>query len=187
MQSAPQDTRRYQIRCKEQESSGCTTSRLSKIAHRAALVEEVVQGSNMRKEPCELVSAVLTPEDIPTLEAMMNDLLQVPIGEAVGRQVGSIWSHCLLHAFNADLYAAAFDRLLHLKLIELAKLGTADMATAKRHLPCASCVDRLCGELVRELRNSEPAPWRNPLRKLPQSIQQWAIAGSSQVGHELRR
>jgi len=80
--------------------------------------------------------------------------------------------HRLLHAFNADFYAAAFDRLLRLRLLELARPGTGD--TAKRHLPCTSCVDRLYVELVRELGNSEAAPWRNPLRGLPAAMQQWA-------------
>jgi hypothetical protein len=80
--------------------------------------------------------------------------------------------HCILHAFNADFYAAAFDRLLRLRLIELTRPGTADMA--KAHTPCVSSVDCLYAELVRELNNAEPAPWKNPLRALPQAIQQWA-------------
>jgi len=78
----------------------------------------------------------------------------------------------ILHSFNADFYAAAFDRLARLRLLETARPATAD--TAKRHWPCKSSVDRLFGELVRELGNKERAPWRNPLRGLPQSIQQWA-------------
>jgi hypothetical protein len=77
---------------------------------------------------------------------------------------------CMLHNFNVDFYAAAFDRLLDLKLLELAKPGTAD--TARRHLPCVSTVDRLYGQLMRELRGSQVG--RNPLRALPQNIQQWA-------------
>lgn len=78
----------------------------------------------------------------------------------------------LLHAFNADFYAAAFDRLLRLKLLELARATTPDIA--KRHLPCASCVDRIYGDFVRDLEKAEPGPMRNPLRGLPVSIQQWA-------------
>lgn len=78
----------------------------------------------------------------------------------------------LLHVFNADFYAAAFDRLTRLRLLELPRSGAAD--AAKCHLPCKSSVDRLYGELVRELGSLEAATWRNPLRSLPQSIQQWA-------------
>jgi len=80
--------------------------------------------------------------------------------------------HSLLHTFNDDLYSIAFDTLIRLKLVELARSGATDTATC--HLPCASSVDRLYGDLVRELDNAEPASWRNPLRRLPQSIQQWA-------------
>lgn len=78
----------------------------------------------------------------------------------------------LLYPFGVDIYSAAFERLVTLKLVELARSGPPD--TSKRHLPCASCVDRLMGNLVQELGSSEPASWRNPLRALPHSIQQWA-------------
>lgn len=77
----------------------------------------------------------------------------------------------LLYPFGLDLYSAAFERLVRLKLVEMARSGGD---TAKRHMPCSSCVDRLMSNLALELRNSEPAPWRNPLRALPQAIQQWA-------------
>lgn len=78
----------------------------------------------------------------------------------------------VLHNYNADLYAAAFDRLLRLKLIELAKSGSADVV--KRHVPCANSVHRLYSELIRELNGEHSRAVWNPLRGLPLSIQQWA-------------
>merc|ERR1711924_321853 len=78
----------------------------------------------------------------------------------------------VLHDFNADLYSAAFDRLLRLRLLELARSGNAD--TAKRHLPIANSVDRIYGEFVRELSGSKTGKVQNPLRALPLPIQQWA-------------
>jgi hypothetical protein len=77
----------------------------------------------------------------------------------------------ILHIFNSDFYTAAFDGLLRLGLLELAKSGVGDVA--KRHLPIANSVDRIYGELVRELNNAKPNN-ENPLRKLPSVIQQWA-------------
>lgn len=78
----------------------------------------------------------------------------------------------MLTKFNTDFWSAAFNRLLTQKLVELPKNAPAD--TAKRHLPCSSSVDRLYDSLIKELGRSEPAQWYNPLRQLPQSIQQWA-------------
>jgi len=78
----------------------------------------------------------------------------------------------ILHSFNADFYAAAFDRLLRLKLLELARAGPGDVS--ERHLLCLSCVDLIYKEFVQELGNSGAAEWKNPLRNLPMPIQQWA-------------
>lgn len=80
----------------------------------------------------------------------------------------------LLFEFNSDFYAVAFDGLVRLKLVQLEKTGTQD--TAKCHLPCASSVDRLYGDLVQELGEVKAAAWRNPLRELPQTIQRWAAS-----------
>lgn len=79
----------------------------------------------------------------------------------------------ILHAYNPDLYIDSFDRLLRMRLIELARPSTAD--AAKRHVPCASCVDRIYAELVCELSNTTATmAIRNPLRSLPLPVQQWA-------------
>jgi len=80
----------------------------------------------------------------------------------------------LLYSYNTDLYAAAFDRLLQLRLLDLPKSGIGD--TAKRHLTITNCMERIYGDLVQELGKAVPdsTSWPNPLRGLPQSIQQWA-------------
>jgi hypothetical protein len=78
----------------------------------------------------------------------------------------------ILNTYNTDLYAFAFEKLLRLRLVELARPSSTDVS--KRHVPCTSCVDRMYGEFVRELGATTPGLTRNPLRSLPLPVQQWA-------------
>jgi len=81
--------------------------------------------------------------------------------------------------FNQNLYAAGFDRLLSLRLVEIASgSGSADIA--RQHLPCRIAVETegVFGELVYELGRASSvtaASQRNPLRRLPSAMQQWAM------------
>jgi len=76
----------------------------------------------------------------------------------------------LVANFDQDRYCAAFERLQQMRLVKLA--GSAG-DTAKRYVQCHSLADRI-PELVQDLERSGMAqPW-NPLRALPQSVQQWA-------------
>jgi len=74
--------------------------------------------------------------------------------------------------FEQDRYCAAFDRLVQMRFVKLAGSGVGD--TAKRYLQCHSLVDRM-PDLVQDLeRSGAGAHLWNPLRALPQSVQQWA-------------
>jgi len=82
--------------------------------------------------------------------------------------------------FTADRYCAAFDRLRQLRLVELSGMGAGE--TPERYLPCQSLVNHIYGDLVVDLERSGAGagsssapllPW-NPLRALPQAVQQWA-------------
>lgn len=78
----------------------------------------------------------------------------------------------LVAAWSQDRYCAAFDRLLQSKLVEFCGQATGDVA--RRYLPCASLVDRAYSNFVQELERADGASPSNPLRSLPQPVQQWA-------------
>jgi hypothetical protein len=71
-------------------------------------------------------------------------------------------------AFVQDRYCAAFESLLRVRLLELG----AGSDSGKRYLPCHCPVDSIYTTLVRGL-ESPGSAW-NPLRALPQPVQQWA-------------
>jgi len=75
---------------------------------------------------------------------------------------------------SPDLYSAAFNHLLDLRLIELCNKGASE--TLKRHRQCRSLVDDVYASLVKELQSQSPTPsLSNPLRRLPSAVQQWLV------------
>lgn len=83
-----------------------------------------------------------------------------------------------------DSLCAAFDRLLQSQLLRFcaAPPGVVCMAPAaadipRRYQPCESMVDKIYAELVADLERTEPTR-SNPLRSLPQQVQQWALTRS---------
>lgn len=76
-------------------------------------------------------------------------------------------------AFVQDRYCAAFERLLAMRLV---RIGPA-AGDVKRYQPCFSTVDGVYEALVQDLEKTSAGKvgqaW-NPLRALPQTVQQWA-------------
>lgn len=79
----------------------------------------------------------------------------------------------LVAAFSSDQYCAAFDRLLQARLVELRSGGGAD--AGKLYAPCRSLVGHLYVQLAQDLQKTDAPAHRNPLRSLPQAVQQWVL------------
>eukprot|EP00927_Polykrikos_kofoidii_P047290 TRINITY_DN41402_c0_g1_i1.p1 TRINITY_DN41402_c0_g1~~TRINITY_DN41402_c0_g1_i1.p1 ORF type:complete len:517 (+),score=98.37 TRINITY_DN41402_c0_g1_i1:160-1710(+) len=84
--------------------------------------------------------------------------------------------HFLL-GFSLDRYTDAFDRLLQSNLVEVSTPASGD--PARRYIPCFSRVDWFYELCIAELAG-EPNPGvkrsENPLRGLPEAVQQWAVS-----------
>eukprot|EP00930_Biecheleria_cincta_P099798 TRINITY_DN91413_c0_g1_i1.p1 TRINITY_DN91413_c0_g1~~TRINITY_DN91413_c0_g1_i1.p1 ORF type:complete len:515 (+),score=106.69 TRINITY_DN91413_c0_g1_i1:33-1577(+) len=83
-----------------------------------------------------------------------------------------------------DSLCAAFDRLLSQQLLRFCAAGPSGVCNApaaaetpRRYLPVDSMVDKIYAELVADLERTEPTR-NNPLRSLPQQVQQWAVTRS---------
>lgn len=76
------------------------------------------------------------------------------------------------YIYSTPAYTAAFEKLLSMKILEVAKSNTGE--ASKEFLPVVSSMSSVFKELVKELGNEQPAPWKNPLRALPSQIQQWS-------------
>jgi len=79
----------------------------------------------------------------------------------------------LVAKWDSDLYCSAFDRLLQAKLVELCGNGSAE--AGKLYHPCRSLVNHIYTQFVQDLAGSGKPLLSNPLRALPQPLQQWAV------------
>uniref|UniRef100_A0A6U6PIX8 ORC1/DEAH AAA+ ATPase domain-containing protein n=1 Tax=Zooxanthella nutricula TaxID=1333877 RepID=A0A6U6PIX8_9DINO len=79
----------------------------------------------------------------------------------------------LVAKFVPDNYCAAFDRLVQMRLVEVAGTGSGDPPLL--YQPCHSLVHHVYTALVVDLESSSgpKLPW-NPLRGLPQIVQRWS-------------
>lgn len=84
-----------------------------------------------------------------------------------------------------DSLCAAFDRLLQSQLLRFCAAAPSGVCNApaasdtpRRYLPCDSMVDKIYADLVADLERTEPTR-SNPLRSLPQQVQQWAVNRSA--------
>lgn len=78
----------------------------------------------------------------------------------------------LLARFSEDRYIGAFDKLLQLRLVAVAPPGAGD--PPRRYQACESRAIGLYEVLVKELKARSSGGMDNPLRRLPEAIQQWA-------------
>mmetsp|Transcript_17861 Transcript_17861/g.39175 ORF Transcript_17861/g.39175 Transcript_17861/m.39175 type:complete len:452 (-) Transcript_17861:278-1633(-) len=81
---------------------------------------------------------------------------------------GGLMSRCC-----PDRYSVAFDRLVQLRLVELDTAGAADLP--KRYVSCESLAQLRLAELIKDLGAGQSSIVGNPLRKLPEPVQQWAM------------
>lgn len=76
-------------------------------------------------------------------------------------------------AFVQDRYSRSFEALVRAQLLEVGAQGSTD--SSRRYLPCHCPVDSIYGALILDLeKGSARAQAWNPLRALPQPVQQWA-------------
>eukprot|EP00933_Yihiella_yeosuensis_P040925 TRINITY_DN35337_c0_g1_i2.p1 TRINITY_DN35337_c0_g1~~TRINITY_DN35337_c0_g1_i2.p1 ORF type:complete len:283 (+),score=38.66 TRINITY_DN35337_c0_g1_i2:63-851(+) len=82
----------------------------------------------------------------------------------------------VLSSHREEVFVAAFHRLLGQQLVRLNVTSGQGSEMPKRYLPCESLVDSTFGVFVQDLERAEPDEdsAKNPLRSLPQQVQQWA-------------
>jgi len=113
-------------------------------------------------------------QETPTLARVLHDVQLLHEGGG------------FVAAFVQDRYCAAFERLLRMRLVGIGANSAAGMQHAhastggdvvKRYQACFSTVNAIYEALVVDLEKTVAGqavqPW-NPLRSLPQPIQQWA-------------
>jgi len=85
--------------------------------------------------------------------------------------------HALTASWNPDRYCAAFDQLIQMRLVEFCGASRGDTLLPKRYWPCRSAVDHAYAEFARNIDATDASMKEaNPLRRLPQPVQQWAGA-----------
>jgi len=86
--------------------------------------------------------------------------------------------HALTASWNPDHYCVAFHQLIEMRLVEFCCASRGDLP--KRYWPCRSAVDHAYAEFARNMDATEASMEEaNPLRRLPQPVQQWAGARES--------
>lgn len=144
------------------------SSKAERLMTSARKTHEILVGSLCEDEHLVLLALqkIQHRQANPTLGLVLHELEKMP-------------QQMLTARFSVDRYASAFEKLLQAKLVDLAgspgsTLHGGSGALPRVHRQCRSCVTGIYEEFVKELKDqSRPQGKSNPVRRLPQVIQQW--------------